>query len=161
MLVTRIVAKAHSLTISAGDAKRLEVFKRMGYLPADPSEIQHLLFVHQWLPEIGSDGSLALCSWQVIDRIRLRQYLSPCSHHLLNTLLNSRHSNKSISTRSFAIATFPIFGLSCLSESEVVLIFGTLCGNPQIVLIFGPVLIWGGGLSKQLLPASPQPTLLC
>ena len=39
VLVTRIVAKAHSLTISAGNAKRHEVFKKMGYLPADPSEI--------------------------------------------------------------------------------------------------------------------------
>ena len=38
MLVTRIVAKAHSLTIGAGNAKRHEVFKKMGYLPADPSD---------------------------------------------------------------------------------------------------------------------------
>ena len=37
---TRIVAKAHSLTISAGNAKRHEVFKKMGYLPADPSDIK-------------------------------------------------------------------------------------------------------------------------
>ena len=40
VLVTRIVAKAHSLTISAGNAKRHEVFKKMGYLPADPSDIK-------------------------------------------------------------------------------------------------------------------------
>ena len=39
VLVTRIVAKAHSLTISAGSAKQHEVFKKMGYLPADPAEI--------------------------------------------------------------------------------------------------------------------------
>ena len=32
VLVTHIVAKAHSLTISAGNAKRHEVFKKMGYL---------------------------------------------------------------------------------------------------------------------------------
>ena len=40
MLASRIVAKAHSLTISAGNAKRHEVFKKMGYLPADPSDIK-------------------------------------------------------------------------------------------------------------------------
>ena len=40
VLVTHIVAKAHSLTISAGNATRHEIFKRMGYLPADPSEIK-------------------------------------------------------------------------------------------------------------------------
>ena len=40
VLVSRIVAKAHSLTISAGNAKRHEVFKKMGYLPADPSDIK-------------------------------------------------------------------------------------------------------------------------
>ena len=40
VLVTRIVAKAHSLTFSAGNAKRHEVFKKMGYLPADPSDIK-------------------------------------------------------------------------------------------------------------------------
>ena len=31
-------------------------------------------FVHQLLAEIGSDGSLALCCWQVADRIRFRQF---------------------------------------------------------------------------------------
>ena len=40
VLVARIVAKAHSLAISAGNATRHEIFKRMGYLPADPSEIK-------------------------------------------------------------------------------------------------------------------------
>ena len=40
MLVTRIVSKAHSLTISASNAKRHEVFKKMGYLPANPSHIK-------------------------------------------------------------------------------------------------------------------------
>ena len=40
VLVTRIVAKAHSLTMSAGNAKRHEVFKKIGYLPADRSNIK-------------------------------------------------------------------------------------------------------------------------
>ena len=40
VLVTHIVAKAHSLTISAGNATRHEIFKTMGYLPTDPSEIK-------------------------------------------------------------------------------------------------------------------------
>ena len=48
------------------------------------------------LTEICSDGSLALCRWQIVDRIRLRQCLSPCGDHLLNTLLNMRHGNTSI-----------------------------------------------------------------
>ena len=39
MLVTRIVAKAHNF-ISAGNAKRHEVFKNMGYLPAHPSDMK-------------------------------------------------------------------------------------------------------------------------
>ena len=49
-------------------------------------------FVHQLLAEIGSDGSLALCCWQVADRIRFRHCLSPCSYHLLNILLHLRHT---------------------------------------------------------------------
>ena len=40
MLVTHIVAKAHTLTISAGNAKRHEVFKKKGYLPANPFDIK-------------------------------------------------------------------------------------------------------------------------
>ena len=53
-------------------------------------------FVHQLLAEIRSDGSLALCWWQVSDRIRFRHCLSPCSCHLLNMLLHLRHWNKSV-----------------------------------------------------------------
>ena len=32
--------QAHSLTISAGNANRHQVFKKMGYLPANPSDIK-------------------------------------------------------------------------------------------------------------------------
>ena len=53
-------------------------------------------FVHQLLAEIGSDGSLALCCWQVADWIRFRHSLSPCSYHLLNMMLHLRHWNKSV-----------------------------------------------------------------
>ena len=34
------VAKAHSLTISAGNANRHQVFKKMSYLPANPCDIK-------------------------------------------------------------------------------------------------------------------------
>ena len=34
------------------------------------------LFVHQLLAKMGSDGSLALCCWQVADRIRFKHCLS-------------------------------------------------------------------------------------
>ena len=40
ILCTRIVAKAHALTIASGDAKRHATFKALGYLSCPPSEIK-------------------------------------------------------------------------------------------------------------------------
>lgn len=40
ILVTRMVAKAHALTIATGEAKRFMKFKCLGYLPCGASDIQ-------------------------------------------------------------------------------------------------------------------------
>ena len=44
IIVTRIVAKAHRLTMAGDDAKRWQTFKAMGYLPATPSDIKLRVF---------------------------------------------------------------------------------------------------------------------
>ena len=40
VLVARIVAKARSLTVNAGNAKRHDIFKTMAHFPAKPSELK-------------------------------------------------------------------------------------------------------------------------
>ena len=44
IIVTRIVAKAHRLTVAGDDAKQWQTFKAIGYLPATPSDIKLRVF---------------------------------------------------------------------------------------------------------------------
>ena len=126
-----IVAKAHSLTINAGNAKRNDVFKKMGYLPADPSDIKlRVLPSYTFVPmsEVEQD---------VQQMVAARACLQPASskapnyHHFLFPQVTDAQKNVQCS---------PL--LSCLCPRWFLFLARSV-ESPRCFLFLGRFLVWG------------------